>query len=99
MWEDVKSGAPGSCAPYKSLAEARKDNTLSNLQTTVARHKAQQLFDELISKFNHRPPESRMQTMARLRSIACRLASAWLEAQPTAYPLRLSDGDFGAALR
>jgi hypothetical protein len=34
-----------------------------------------------------------------LRSEACRSASAWLEAVPTAFPLRLSDGDFRAALR
>jgi hypothetical protein len=40
-----------------------------------------------------------MQTLARLRSVACRSASAWLEAVPTAFPLRLSDGDFWAALR
>jgi hypothetical protein len=40
-----------------------------------------------------------MQTLAKLRSIACRSASTWLEALPTTYPLRLSDGDFRAALR
>jgi hypothetical protein len=76
MWDAVKSCAPGLCAPHKSLVEARKDYTLSHLQTTVARHKAQQLFDELISKVNLRPPEARMQTLARLRSIGCRSASA-----------------------
>jgi hypothetical protein len=57
------------------------------------------MFDELISAVNHRPPEARTQTLARLRSVACRSASAWLEALPTAYSLRLSDGDFRAALQ
>jgi hypothetical protein len=39
-----------------------------------------------------------MQTLARLRSLAYRVASAWLEAVPTTCTLRLSYGDFQAAL-
>jgi hypothetical protein len=40
-----------------------------------------------------------MLVLSRLRSVACRAASAWLETLPTAPPLRLDDGALRAALR
>ena len=40
-----------------------------------------------------------LQTLARLRSVSCRPASAFLDALPVAPTLRLSDRDFRSALQ
>jgi hypothetical protein len=99
MWHDVQTCAPGLWRPdLEPLPDPLSDHTLTQAQHTYARHRAQSTYDALFRDVDQ-PPQLRMQTLARLRSVACRSASAWLEAVPTAFPLRHSDGDFWAALR
>jgi hypothetical protein len=97
MWHDVQICAPGLWGPeLQPLPDPLSDHTLTQAQYTYARHRAQSTYNEL--RDIDQPPQLCTQTLARLRSMACRSASAWLEAVPTAFPLRLSDGDFRAAL-
>jgi hypothetical protein len=99
MWHNVQICAPGLWGPeLEPLPDPLSDHTLTQAQYTYARHRAQSTYKELLWDIDQ-PPQLRPQTLARLRSLACRSASAWLEAVPAAFPLRLSDGDFRAALR
>jgi hypothetical protein len=98
MWHDVQNCAPGLWGPdLEPLPDPLSDHTLTQAQHTYARHRAQSTYDKLLRDADQ-PPQLRMQTLSRLGSVACRSASAWLKAVPTAFPLWLSDGDFRAAL-
>jgi hypothetical protein len=81
----VQLCAPGLWGPDpEPLTDPLSNHTLTQAQHTYARQRAQSTYDELLWDIGQ-PPQLHMQTLARLRSVACESASAWMEAVPTAF--------------
>jgi hypothetical protein len=99
-WETLKTTAPDLCSPKTATLQAALEHgTLAQAQHSFGHHEAQRAYEALLRTADGFSPTTRMLVLSRLRSVACRAASAWLETLPTAPPLRLDDGAFRAALR
>jgi hypothetical protein len=99
-WETLKSTAADLCSPETATLQAALEHgTLAQAQHSFGHHEAQRAYEALLRTADGFSPTTRMLALFRLRSVACRAGSAWLETLPTAPPLRLDDGAFRAALR
>ena len=79
---------------------------LPQLQHTISRVRAQRTIDHLIAEresvVQHGAPhdsQRALQDIARLRSNACRPASAWLTCLPTSNSLKFSTEEFRTSIR
>lgn len=96
----MKTTTADLCSPETvTLQAALKRGTLAQAQYSFSHPDAQRAYEALLRIANSFSPITRMLVLARLCSIACRAALAWLETLPMAPPLRLDDGAFRAALR
>jgi hypothetical protein len=73
-------------------------DVLPGVQRQVTRAVADHDGAALLARFNV-PTEAGQANWARVRSVACRLGSAWLDAPPMSQLLVLGDGDYIASAR
>jgi hypothetical protein len=98
-WETLKNSAADLFSPETAtLQAALEPGTLAQAQHSFGHHEAQHAYKAPLRTAKSFSPTAGMLLLSRLRSVACRAASAWLETLPTAPPLRLDDGAFRAAL-
>jgi hypothetical protein len=97
-WESLTITASDLCSSETATLQAALEHcTLAQAQHSFGHHKAQRAYEALLSTADGFSPTTQMFVPSRLRSVACRAASAWLETLPTAPPL--DNGAICAALR
>jgi len=105
IWERVRHRYPEVCPPDLP-PDVLVQSFLPQAQRTITRARAQRGFDQLLEDYVATGatvnPQQRVQGVkdqARLRSCACRPASAWLTTLPTAPSLRLQPEEYLTSFR
>lgn len=108
QWEELRRAYPDVC-PHELPPDVLVHDFLPELQRTLTRARAQREFQQLVDHYSTESTAAEpgaapfaaqaQRDCARLRSSACKPASAWLTTLPTSPALRLQAEEFLSSFR